>query len=129
MTRFLKTNQFVTFSISRNTDLKYWMCCCSLMVLYSYANLNYIANTSYNYLITPGFLGTYFFNCCNITDKVYRGWYGRCGWVGSRRQTKANIREQAAVMHVPSVGYPDRYNSQGRPDLPLKSIWHPMQSY
>ena len=45
---FAKT---VTFSISRNTDLKYWMGCGSLMVQYGPANSqykkpSYVANTS-----------------------------------------------------------------------------------
>ena len=30
---------------------------------------------------------------------------------------------------VPSVGDPDWHNSQDRPGLPLKPVWHPMQSY
>ena len=30
---------------------------------------------------------------------------------------------------VPSVGDPDRHNSNGRPGLPSESVWHPMQSY
>ena len=28
-----------------------------------------------------------------------------------------------------SIGDPDWLNSQGRPGLPLESVWHPMQSY
>ena len=47
---------------------------------------------------------------------------GQWGWVGSHRQAKANIQGSA----VPSVGNPDWHNSQGRPDLPLESVWHPM---
>ena len=39
VTGFAKTDLIVTFSISRNTDLKYRMGCGSLMVQYSTAKL------------------------------------------------------------------------------------------
>ena len=48
--------------------------------------------------------------------------------VGSHRQVKANIQTQTEVT-VPSVSDPGWHNSQGRPGLPLKLVWHPMQSY
>ena len=95
VTWFWKTNLIVTFNISRNTDLKYWMRCGSLMMQYSYAKLTatvayavtYTANTyfianSTSYLNDPGFRSS-FFNGCNIVDWVYRGWAGVRGGVGS----------------------------------------------
>ena len=39
VTRFWKTDQVVTFSISRNTDFKYWMGCGSPMVQCSHVKL------------------------------------------------------------------------------------------
>ena len=64
------------------------------------------------------------------------GWWG--GWwmqIVSRRRAKANIQKQMTVHSdindstVPSVGDPDWHNSQGRPGLPLESVWHSIQSY
>ena len=56
------------------------------------------------------------------------GWVGGVsgggGWVKSGRRVKANFRGV-----VQSVSDPDWHNSQGRPGLPLESVWHPMQSY
>ena len=49
---------------------------------------------------------------------------GRWGAVGGLKQ---HSNSKGSVL--PSVSDPDWHNSQGRPGLPLESVWHPMQSY
>ena len=49
---------------------------------------------------------------------------GRLGAVGGLKQT---FKLKGSVLL--SVSDLDWHNSQGRPGLPLESVWHPMQSY
>ena len=49
------------------------------------------------------------------------GRWGGWGAVGGIKQT-FKLKDSA-------VSDPDRHNSQGRPGLPSKSVWHSMQSH
>ena len=48
--------------------------------------------------------------------------------MGSHRRAKVkHLNTNGSA--VPSVDDQSWHNSQGRPGLPLESVWHPMQSY
>ena len=44
--------------------------------------------------------------------------------MGSHRRAKTSIQTQMAVLCMPSVGDPNRHNSQGKPGLLLESVGH-----
>ena len=72
-----------------------------------------------------------FFNHCNIMDYVFRRWVGgqeggRGSWGTEGGLGKHSDTNSSATHSVGDLGW---HNSQGRPGLPLESVWHPMQSY
>ena len=52
---------------------------------------------------------------------------GRWGTVGGLKQTFKH--KVMAVLYHQYTGDPDWHISQGRPGLPLESVWDPMQSH
>ena len=87
VTGFTKTVLNGTFSISRNTVLKYCNTCVFLVLRYSCARLAVWVELTYSYYSVAISTVYYsqsgfeivFYSPCNITDVLYRGWAGGRG--------------------------------------------------